>query len=161
MNFEGAPSSDRVSIPPISRPNPQQASDGKGWLPIILAGVVAASIIGASHVPRGGSAHAALTDVEQPRPMLITESARTPAPKVALGHHALARPGAIVPGSAIVDVHGTPTVFVHEADYRFVATPVVLGETEADGQQVLSGIRAGQVVVTDGAEALKAHLVVQ
>ena len=159
MNFEASPTSDRASIPPISRPSPRPV-EGKGWLPIVLAGLVVAAILGASHAPRA-AAHSAFPDIEKPRPILITEAARTPAPKAVFGHRALARPGAVVPESAIVDMRGTPTVFVHEADYRFVATPVVLGETGADGQQVLSGIRAGQVVVTDGAEALKAHLVVQ
>jgi hypothetical protein len=130
-------------------------------LPIVLAGCVAALVLGALHAPRAGTAQGAFADIEKPRAMLITEAARSPSPRTEPGRPALPRRGAVVPGSAIVQVNGTPTVFVHEADYRFVAMPVVLGKTDADGQQVLSGIRAGQVVVTDGAEALKAHLVVQ
>lgn len=163
MVYEETPSSDRRSTPALSRPNPKQSDDATGgWWPILAAGFIATAVLVATHGPRAGAAPAGVfAEIEQPRPLIITEAARRPAPITAPGHRAHAQAGAVVPGSAVVHVHGAPTVFVSEADYRFVATPVVLGETGANGQRVLSGITAGQVVVTDGAEALKAQLVVQ
>lgn len=162
MVFEEAPSSDRRSIPAISRPNPQQSEDARGgWLPILFAGLVATAVLAAMHAPRAGAARAgSFAAIERPRPLIITEPARRPPIIIATGG-GLPQPAAVVPGSAVVHVNGAPAVFVSEADYRFVATPVVLGETGVDGQFVMSGIAAGQVIVTDGAEALRAQLVVQ
>jgi hypothetical protein len=130
-------------------------------VPILFAGLVATAVLAAMHAPRAGAARAgAFADIERPRPLIITEAARRPPITITPGR-GLPQPAAVVPGSAVVRVNGAPNVFVSEADYRFVATPVVLGETGVNGQLVISGITAGQVVVTDGAEALKAQLVVQ
>ncbi len=157
MLFDEAPRSDRRSIPPVSRPSPQ--SDGKsGWLPILVATGLAGVAFAATHAHGWVAAQGGTFDPDQPRPLLITEAARRPSPEP--GHRSLAT-GAVVPRSAVIDVRGTPTVFVSDTDYRFVATPVVLGESAAEGQRIVSGLRVGQVVVTDGADALKAHLVVQ
>jgi hypothetical protein len=159
MVFEEASSADRSTIPPVSRPNTEHSGAGSGWLPILLVTVIVALVLAATHVHWGAPAQAGVFQgVERVRPVLITEMARRPSVETSPGHRKLLRAGAIVPGSAVVQVRGTPTVFVSEADYRFVATPVVLGEPGKDGLRVLSGISAGQVVVTDGAEALKAQL---
>lgn len=159
MLFDEAPSSDRRSIPPVSRPTPPTSDGRSGWIPILLATSIAGFALAATHVHRGVTAQGALTPgFATPRPVLITEAARQAVADTAPGHRMLARQGALVPRSAVVDVRGTPTVFVTETDFRFVATPVVLGEETEDGQRILSGIAVGQVVVSDGAEALKAHL---
>jgi hypothetical protein len=159
MVFEESPSSDRRSIPALTRSSPEQPAEGRsGWVPILLAGLVAAAVLAAMHAPRPGAAAQAgvFSDLEGPRPFIITEAARRPAQSTTP-----VQAGVVVPVSAVIKVHGSPTVFVSEADYRFVATPVVLGEMGTDGQQVVSGITAGQVVVTEGAEALRDRLVVQ
>jgi hypothetical protein len=127
-------------------------------LPILFATGIAAAAFAVTHAHRTATSHAAGFDPDRPRPMLITEEARRPLPEPG---HRLIHSGAIVPRSAVVNVRGTPTVFVSDTDYRFVATPVVLGEAATDGQRIVSGVSAGQVVVSDGAEALKARLVVQ
>jgi hypothetical protein len=96
--------------------------------------------------------------LDKPRPVLITETARRPAIETPLGHRKIPLTGSVVPSSAVISVHGAPMVFVSDTDYHFVATPVVLGESANDGQRILSGVLVGQVVVTDGAEALKERL---
>lgn len=157
MLFDEAPRSDRRSIPPVSRPSPPP--DGKsGWLPILFATCLASVGFAATHAHGWVAAQGAGFDPDKPRPVLITEAARRPSPEP--GHRSLPA-GAIVPHSAVVDVHGTPTVFVSDTDYRFVATPVVLGESAVEGRRIVSGVKVGDVVVTDGAEALKAELVLQ
>jgi len=163
MLFEESPSSDRRSIPALTRSSPERpAEERSGWAPILLAGLVAAAVLAAMHAPQTRDRQAgSFSGIEGPRPIIITEAARKPLPITAPGHRTVVQPGAVVPGSAVVQVHGSPAVFVSEADSRFVATPVVLGETGTDGQRVLSGITAGQVVVTDGAEALRQRLVIQ
>ena len=162
MVFEEAPSSDRRSIPAVSQPSRERSPESSsGWAPILLAGLLVTAVLAVVHAPRADAMPAgAFGELERPRPLIITEAARRPALS-APGRRERAETAAVVPGSAVVRIHGAPTVFVSEADYRFVATPVVLGEAVADGQQVLSGVAAGQVVVTEGAEALKARLVVQ
>jgi len=156
MLFEEAPRSDRRSIPPVSRPAPPGSDGRSGWLPILIATSIASVAFATTHIHRA-MGQAGTLDPDKPRPVLITEAARRPLPEP--GHRL--QSGAIVPTSAVVTVRGTPTVFVSDTDYRFVATPVVLGETAMDGQRIVSGISVGQVVVSDGADALKAHLVVQ
>lgn len=163
MVFEESPSSDRRSIPALTRSSPEQPAESRsGWVPILLAGLVAAAVLAAMHAPRTGAAQAGVfSDLDGPRPIIITEAARRPSPLPPPGRPIDVPAGVVVPVSAVIQVHGSPTVFVSEADYRFVATPVVLGEMGTDGQRVLSGITAGQVVVTEGAEALRHRLVVQ
>lgn len=161
MPFEDPPSSDRRTIPPVSRASAPSTDEGSRWLPILVATCLAGAALAATHVHGIRSMQAgAARDVDGPRPVIITESVRRVARETAPGHRAR-HDDTVVPTSAVVVVRGAPTVFVSETDYRFVATPVVLGDVAAEGQRVVSGVSPGQVVVSDGAEALKAHLVVQ
>jgi cobalt-zinc-cadmium efflux system membrane fusion protein len=65
---------------------------------------------------------------------------------------------ALVPHGAITFVDGKPTVFVAETPLRFVSTPVELGEGDTDDRQVVSGLKAGDAVATEGVFALKSEL---
>jgi hypothetical protein len=63
---------------------------------------------------------------------------------------------AVVPRSAVARMDGRPMVFVAERDLKLiVATPVELGATEGEQQRVLSGVSAGQLVVTEGVAMLE------
>jgi membrane fusion protein, heavy metal efflux system len=64
----------------------------------------------------------------------------------------------VVPQAAVTYVDGKPTVFVAESDTRFVATPVTLGDSDAQDQEIDTGLRPGQHVVTEGVFALKSEL---
>ncbi len=66
--------------------------------------------------------------------------------------------GAVVlPEDAIQQVEGRDVVFVREGD-GFQATPVTVGSRTGGRVQITEGLRAGQVVVTVGAFALKSQL---
>jgi cobalt-zinc-cadmium efflux system membrane fusion protein len=62
-----------------------------------------------------------------------------------------------LPESAVTLVQGQPTVFVEEAE-GFEARPVELGERSGGKVSVKSGIKPGELVVTEGVYALKARL---
>ncbi len=63
-----------------------------------------------------------------------------------------------IPESAVVQANGANLVFVEEATGRFLATTVTLGSRYQNGFAVVSGLQAGQKVVTQGAVYLKASL---
>ncbi|MCI2007676.1 MAG: efflux RND transporter periplasmic adaptor subunit, partial [Acetobacter peroxydans] len=64
-------------------------------------------------------------------------------------------PGVVVPASAVVDIDGVSTVFVATGPERFQARSVHVG-AEQDGKAVIvSGLAAGEMVVTQGAFTLK------
>jgi cobalt-zinc-cadmium efflux system membrane fusion protein len=65
------------------------------------------------------------------------------------------RPVLAVPRSAISEVGGKTVVFVHQPDGDFDMHEVVLGESNLGKVQVLSGLREGESVVTQGAFTLK------
>jgi len=65
------------------------------------------------------------------------------------------RPVLTVPRSAISEVGGKTVVFVHQPDGDFDMHEVVLGESNLGKVQVLSGLREGENVVTQGAFTLK------
>jgi len=68
--------------------------------------------------------------------------------------------GLVVPRSAIVDVHGKPTVFVAgSAPGEFSARAVQTGDGDADRVTIDSGLSAGEQVVVEGALLLKGELV--
>ncbi|HEX7668774.1 MAG TPA: efflux RND transporter periplasmic adaptor subunit [Polyangiaceae bacterium] len=67
-------------------------------------------------------------------------------------------PVKVVPASAITHVDGKPTVFVAETDLRLIATPVQLGESDGNDQEIIAGVESGQTVVTQGVFALKSEL---
>jgi cobalt-zinc-cadmium efflux system membrane fusion protein len=64
----------------------------------------------------------------------------------------------MVASAAITHVDGKATVFVAESDTRFTVTPVELGASDGTDREVVSGLTAGQNVVTAGVFALKSEL---
>lgn len=78
---------------------------------------------------------------------------RTPTATRGDGAH---RTVAVIPRSAVTSVDGKTMVFVAEKDLRLlVATPVELGAAEGSDQRILSGLSAGQVVVTENVASLE------
>lgn len=61
----------------------------------------------------------------------------------------------IVPQTAIVTIGDKPAVFVREPDGDFLLHEVILGGHALGKTQILSGLRAGEPVVVDGAFTLK------
>lgn len=62
----------------------------------------------------------------------------------------------IVPEAAVTEIDGKATVFVAEQSlHLLVATPVELGHARGAHREILSGVAAGQMVVTDGVSALR------
>lgn len=59
--------------------------------------------------------------------------------------------GVVIPASAVVDDGGRPTVFVMEGGESFFKRVVRLGARDGDRVQVLSGVAAGERVVSSGA----------
>ncbi len=64
----------------------------------------------------------------------------------------------VVPRTAVAFVDGKPTVFVLLAEDRAVPTEVTLGAFDEQEQGILSGLKEGDTVVTDGVFALKSEL---
>lgn len=75
--------------------------------------------------------------------------------RVAVGGDAGGKSAVVVPRGAVTDVGGRPVVFVRQADDDYELHEVVLGEAALGKIQVLSGLREGEQVVTDGAFTLK------
>jgi cobalt-zinc-cadmium efflux system membrane fusion protein len=69
-----------------------------------------------------------------------------------------ARSALLLPTSAVTFVDGKPTVFVESGEGRVVPTPVVLGATNGDEQEIASGLAEGAIVVSEGVFALKSEL---
>jgi cobalt-zinc-cadmium efflux system membrane fusion protein len=69
-----------------------------------------------------------------------------------------AKTGLLLPTSAVIFVDGKPTVFVAEGDDRVVPTPVTLGASDGQDQEVIAGVSADQRVVSEGTFALKSEL---
>jgi len=65
------------------------------------------------------------------------------------------RPVLVVPRSAVSEVGGKTVVFVRQPDGDFDMHEVVLGQSNLGKVQVLSGLREGEIVVTQGAFTLK------
>ncbi len=66
--------------------------------------------------------------------------------------------GLSVPREAVVQVDGNPTVFVAETETRVVPRQIEVGITGPERTEVLSGLAAGDVIVTEGVFALKSEL---
>lgn len=64
-------------------------------------------------------------------------------------------PVLVIPRSAIVEISGKPVVFVRQPDGDFEVHDVVLGQSNLGKVQVLSGLREGEKVVTEGAFTIK------
>lgn len=75
--------------------------------------------------------------------------------QIATGELGKKPPTLLVPDSAITDLAGNPTVFVRQADGDFDAHSVVVGDTAAGQTEILSGLRDGELVVSDGVFTLK------
>jgi cobalt-zinc-cadmium efflux system membrane fusion protein len=69
-----------------------------------------------------------------------------------------ARPVLVIPSTAVTVVDGQPTVFVSDQPTAVRAVPVQLGQTNGNQQQVTSGLKQGQRVVSKGVFALKSEL---
>jgi membrane fusion protein, heavy metal efflux system len=67
-------------------------------------------------------------------------------------------PAVVVPAAAVQLRAGEPLVFVPLGDGRFEARPVALGRREGGWVEVVSGLEAGEPVVTEGAFFLKSEL---
>lgn len=155
------------SIPPIARPSlPPAAPELERPSTLIwalgalaLAGAVA---LGAPRFgigsQRGFGAGADTPEQINPGPGLRTEVVRD-APLQPMAESTRPdglRAVAVVPRSAVARVEGRPMVFVADRDLKLlVATPVVLGAVEGEEQRVLSGVSAGQLVVTEGVAMLE------
>lgn len=63
----------------------------------------------------------------------------------------------VVPETAVLNVEGTPSVFV-QTDEGFVVRPVEVGGRTADQLAITRGLAAGERYVAEGAFALKAEL---
>ena len=66
--------------------------------------------------------------------------------------------GVVLPAGAITEVEGQTAVFVQMGDGRFEVRPVTILERSASEALVTAGLAAGDLVVTDGAFALKSEL---
>lgn len=64
-------------------------------------------------------------------------------------------PQLVVPRSAIVEVGEKPVVFVRQADDDYELHEVVLGESALGKTEIISGLREGEQVVSEGAFTLK------
>jgi cobalt-zinc-cadmium efflux system membrane fusion protein len=67
-------------------------------------------------------------------------------------------PALFLAQEAAQEVSGQTVVFVRRAPERFEARAVQLGHTVGGAQEVLSGLKAGEAVVTRGSFALKSVL---
>lgn len=63
--------------------------------------------------------------------------------------------GPVLPDSAIVDDNGRPIAYVQTGGERFERRPLELGVRQGGRVQVLSGVKAGERVVTEGGYELR------
>jgi len=77
---------------------------------------------------------------------------------VVVGAAAATAKHVVVPLSAVTRVASRDAVFVRQADGDFELLPVTVGRTAAGRVEILSGLRAGEVVVVDGAFTLKSAI---
>ncbi len=63
-----------------------------------------------------------------------------------------------VPTSALVDFHGGKAVFIRTGETAFLPVPVKTGMSDGVKTQILSGLKAKQIVVSRNAAQLKGHL---
>ncbi len=66
--------------------------------------------------------------------------------------------GLSVPRESVVQVDGNPTVFVAETETTVIPRPIEIGITGPERIEVVAGLAAGDVVVTEGVFALKSEL---
>ncbi|HEX4338906.1 MAG TPA: hypothetical protein VH062_23530 [Polyangiaceae bacterium] len=160
------PRSSMRSIPPIARPSlpppPPAAPHPSSWIWAVGAlGLACVIAVGAPHYALNNQRSygaGAESEPMDPGPGVHTELVRDAPlhrmaePVRADGHRAVA----LVPRSAVARMDGRAMVFVADRDLKLlVATPVELGATEGEEQRVLSGVSAGQLVVTEGVAMLQ------
>lgn len=63
-----------------------------------------------------------------------------------------------VPAGALVDFEGGKAVFVRRGETSFSPVPVTIGISDGEHTEILSGVKAGDVVVSANAAQLKGHL---
>jgi RND family efflux transporter MFP subunit len=66
-------------------------------------------------------------------------------------------PALMVPAIAVQDLRGEPVVFVKVDDVKFEMRPVQVGRTIGSDVEIVSGLRAGDAVVTQSAFILKSE----
>jgi membrane fusion protein, heavy metal efflux system len=74
---------------------------------------------------------------------------------VAVGKGDETPPVLVVPRSAVTEIAGKAVVFVRQEDGDFEVHPVVLGQSAPGIVAVLSGLREGEAVVSEGAFSIK------
>lgn len=68
------------------------------------------------------------------------------------------KPLLIVPSTAVTVIDGQPTVFVSDTPTSVRAVAVELGQSDGDRQQIATGVKEGEFVVSKGVFALKSEL---
>lgn len=68
------------------------------------------------------------------------------------------RPALLIPEMALQEIGGALSVFVQTGPETFRATPVEIGSRQSGRVEVISGLRAGDRVVTNGGFLLKSHM---
>ncbi|MBD3675354.1 MAG: efflux RND transporter periplasmic adaptor subunit [Planctomycetaceae bacterium] len=63
-----------------------------------------------------------------------------------------------VPAEAVQEIDGQPMVFLQEAETKFRAVPVVLGQQMGDIIAIRNGVKPGDQVATSGAFSLKSEM---
>jgi multidrug efflux pump subunit AcrA (membrane-fusion protein) len=69
--------------------------------------------------------------------------------------HGEGRQALVIPESALLERYGTYEVAVQTGGEQFTLRPIQLGERGAGEVEVLSGLDAGDLVVTDGAYTVR------
>lgn len=75
--------------------------------------------------------------------------------RVSVDEDAKKTPALVVPRSALTEIGGKAVVFVRHADDDFELHEVVLGEASLGKVEVVSGLREGEMIVTEGVFTLK------
>ena len=75
--------------------------------------------------------------------------------RIAAGEDQKGAPVLVIPRGAVTEINGKPVVFVHHADGDFELHDIVVGRSALDKVEVLSGLREGEQVVSEGAFTLK------
>ena len=66
-----------------------------------------------------------------------------------------ARKAVLIPEDALVDDGGRPVVFIHRAGEKFVRRPVEVGYRQSGMVEIISGVEAGDRIVTKGAYLIR------
>lgn len=146
------PSPSRRSIPPVADwETPPPPSLGSSW------GWVLGTLWIAAMIPLGlhwyGSLGGHSAGAEGPA-QAMTQAAVGDTNIVAVVPGIRGR--VVVPEAAVTEIDGKATVFVAERSlHLLLATPVVLGPAKGANREILSGVAAGEMVVTNGVSTLR------